>query len=142
APAPNPYGYPRNPTVETDPLGLMPCPTGETGSVPTSGFINPHHVRFTQDSIGSKFSNGASVQEFIGMLESGRLHPTDVPPIRIVEYNEKIYSFDNRRLWAYQQAGVMEIPFKRVPIEDNLVEWGRKFGTKNDGVSVRVRGRP
>ncbi|WP_205877915.1 RHS repeat protein [Mycobacterium camsae] len=25
APAPNPYGYPRNPTVETDPLGLMPC---------------------------------------------------------------------------------------------------------------------
>ncbi|MFQ2879885.1 hypothetical protein ACLILY_31770, partial [Mycobacterium sp. MS3] len=25
AAAPNPYGYPRNPTVETDPLGLMPC---------------------------------------------------------------------------------------------------------------------
>ncbi|WP_205877919.1 RHS repeat-associated core domain-containing protein [Mycobacterium camsae] len=25
APAPNPYGYPRNPTAETDPLGLMPC---------------------------------------------------------------------------------------------------------------------
>lgn len=25
AAAPNPYGYPRNPTVETDPLGLIPC---------------------------------------------------------------------------------------------------------------------
>ncbi|WP_241011132.1 RHS repeat-associated core domain-containing protein [Mycobacterium camsae] len=44
APAPNPYGYPRNPTVETDPLGLMACPGEETpgSSSARSGTIWDH----------------------------------------------------------------------------------------------------
>ncbi|RUP01594.1 MAG: hypothetical protein EKK34_28450, partial [Mycobacterium sp.] len=109
AAAPNPYGYPRNPTVETDPLGLMPCPS-HPEELPRAGHISPLQIRYSQNSISTKFRNGGSVEEFSDLVRDGKLNPNNVPPIRIVEFDGELYSLDNRRPWAYRRPNVPEIP--------------------------------
>lgn len=100
-------------------------------------FLDPKTIRFTQDSIKSEFKNGQSVDELINALVSGKVKASDLPPIRIFEKDGKLYSLDNRRLYAFQQAGI-PIPTVRATPEDvDREAW--KFTTKNDGISIRVR---
>jgi len=104
------------------------------------GYIDPKQVRFTQDSIAGNFKekDKGSVYDLIDALKSGKVKPEDIPPIRVFEKDGKIYSLDNRRLYAFQQAGVK---IRWVRADPKLVEqqlkW--KFTTKNDGMSIRVR---
>jgi hypothetical protein len=51
-----------------------------------------------------------------------------------------IFTVDNRRLEAFRRAG-LPIPWQlATPEEIEAESW--KFTTKNDGVSVKVRGEP
>ena len=69
-------------------------------------------------------------------LRSGKVTASDVDPIRIVEKDGLIYSLDNRRLKAFQDAG---LPIQYEKLDNIPVDELRKFTTKNEGVSVRVR---
>ena len=54
------------------------------------------------------------------------------------ERNGLTFTLDNRRLFAFQEAGV---PIRTVParaVEIAAEAW--KFTTRNEGVSIRVRG--
>jgi hypothetical protein len=105
-------------------------------SAPSS--INPFHVRFSQDSISANFKKGGSVQGMADALANGRLNINEVPPIRIVERNGKLYTLDNRRLEAFRRANA-DVPYRiATPEEVRSESW--KFTTTNDGSSIRVRG--
>jgi len=140
APAPNPYSYPTNPTGWIDPLGLNPCQGGPP-QISSSGSINPQDVLFTQDSIKGTFTSGGSVDDLISGLQNGTIHPTDLPPIRLVQHDGQLFSLDNRRLFAFKAAGVDEIPYVLATPQEVVAEWTQKFTTQTDGTTIRVRGR-
>ncbi|MEW1719734.1 RHS repeat-associated core domain-containing protein [Streptomyces sp. NPDC093109] len=145
-------GYPCEDPDNLPRLGMVPIVPGPLigrpgpmpglrAGLPAQGTISPKGVRFTQDSIKGKYSDGRTVQNTIDDLKSGKLKAGDVPPIRVFERNGKIYSLDNRRLHAFREAGV-DIRFRRATSDEvnREIVRGDKFSTKNDGVSIRVRG--
>ncbi len=101
--------------------------------------IDPYKVRFSQSSINYSFRDGGNIDDLAEGLRSGRIRPEDVPPIRLVERNGKLYTLDNRRLEAFRRAGV-NVPYRMATSEEIAAE-GWKFTTRNEGISIRVRGR-
>ncbi|CAE8612964.1 unnamed protein product, partial [Polarella glacialis] len=61
-------------------------------------------IRFTQNSVASQFSCGRIIADTVQELVSGRLRPSDLPPMRVVEALGKMWTLDNRRLRAFQTA--------------------------------------
>ena len=106
-------------------------------ALPEGGVIDPALVRFSQASIRDTFQNGRTIADLARGLRDGSVAPRDVPPIRVVERGGKLFTLDNRRLWAFREAGV-DIPYREATDEEGRTEaW--KFTTKNDGLSVRVK---
>jgi hypothetical protein len=101
-------------------------------------WLHPQSVRFSQASIKATFRDGTSIDDLAEGLRSGRIHPQDVPALRIFERDGKLYTLDNRRLEAFRRAGV-DVPV-RMATSQEVTEEGWKFTTLNDGVSIRMRG--
>lgn len=126
--------------------------------------LNPNNIRFTQNEISSS-GRGYTVQGNINGLRNGTLNPfSDFPAIRVfvktsamdnepnvfrifrnASYlghpsfleDAQVYTLDNRRLYAFQQAGVPEIPVIWADYDTVLSQiW--KFDTQNFGVSIHV----
>ncbi|KZL12451.1 DUF6862 domain-containing protein [Pseudovibrio sp. Ad26] len=106
----------------------------------TSGALNPSSVRFTQNSIGAKFSDGRSVDDLIIGLRNGSVDPSSLPPIRTFEANGQLFSLDNRRLYAYRQAGV-DVPTVPATAAEIARDARFKFSTINGGQDIAVRGQ-
>ena len=71
-------------------------------------------------------------------LKSGSLKADQVPAIRLVEKDGNLFTLDNRRLEAFRRAE-MNIPYRMATPEEAASElW--KFTTKNNGISIRIRG--
>ncbi|PJI95198.1 RHS repeat-associated protein [Luteimicrobium subarcticum] len=124
--------------------GKIAASTGAKGVAGTasrladSGFIDPATVRFSQSSIKNTFRDGTTIQSLAEGLRNGSVRARDVPQIRLVERGGEIFSLDNRRLAAFQQAGV-DAPYRMATTaEMPKEEW--KFSTKNGGLSIRIRG--
>jgi hypothetical protein len=102
------------------------------------GVLDSRPIRFTQDSIASKFKGRDSLQDTIEALSEGRISADDFPPIRIFEMNGLLFTLDNRRLYVFQQLG---LPIKTIPATmQEIQDESFKFTTSNGGASVRVRG--
>ncbi|WP_299582872.1 fibronectin type III domain-containing protein [uncultured Microbulbifer sp.] len=101
------------------------------------GLMNPKAIRFTQDSIKSTFKNGQKVRDLSYDLKSGKLTADDVPPIRVLIRAGKIYSLDNRRLKAFQEAGSPIRVRPATPLE--IATRSFKFTSRNDGTSIHIR---
>lgn len=100
--------------------------------------VDSSAVRFSQSSVKGVFSDGRSVDELADGLRSGAVNPSDVPAIRLVERDGSFFSLDNRRLLAFQKAG-MDVPYRvATPSEAASEAW--KFSTTNGGTSIRIRG--
>ena len=110
----------------------------EVGFVATKGLLNPQTIRFTQDSIKGTFKDGRSVTGLIDALKSGAVKASDLPAIRTFTRDGQLFSLDNRRLFAFQQAGVK---IRTVPATaSEIANEAFKFTSKNGGTSIRVRG--
>ena len=71
-------------------------------------------------------------------LRSGSLKADQVPSIRLLEKDGKLFTLDNSRLEAFRRAE-LNVPYKMATPEEVIAErW--KFTTKNDGTSIRIRG--
>lgn len=74
-------------------------------------------------------------------LKNGTIDPNTIEPIKVFEQNGKIYSLDNRRLYAFKQAGMKRINVKWVNPKN--VDVAKKisdhFTTTTDGLSIIVR---
>ena len=105
----------------------------------TKGLVDPTTIRFTQNSIGSKFSDGRSVKALIDGLKSKKISPNDIPPIRTFVKDGLTFSLDNRRLFAASQAGV-GVKTVSATSRELFREFGRKFTTPNQGCIICIRG--
>jgi uncharacterized protein YaiL (DUF2058 family) len=102
--------------------------------------VNPKEIMFSQPTISQNFSDGHTINQTVEALRSGKLKPTDLPPIRVVEQNGKLITLDNRRLATFTAAGVEKIPVQRVSLSDPAIakEFRRKFNPIGDGKHVVV----
>ncbi|MBX7066086.1 MAG: hypothetical protein K1X28_02530 [Parachlamydiales bacterium] len=76
-----------------------------------------------------------TINELIRKIVHKQTKPEDIPPIRVVEYEGNLYTLDNRRLYAFQQAGLDKIPIQKVSIDDPQIEeeFVRKFRPPSQG---------
>jgi len=111
-------------------------------SVRSIGYIDPSKVRFSQSSINYHFKDRTmgTIDDLAEGLRSGKIAPSDIPPIRVLEINGQLFTLDNRRLEAFRRAGV-DIPYRYATPEEIARErW--KFTTTNEGMTILVRGEP
>ena len=108
--------------------------------VVTKELADTKSIRFTQDSIGSKFKDRRSVQGLIDDLKSGKVSPNDLPAIRTFQKDGLTFTLDNRRLFAAHQAGVKvkTVPATAAEIAKELPS---KFTTPNQGAIIGIRGK-
>ncbi|HLA57368.1 MAG TPA: RHS repeat-associated core domain-containing protein, partial [Puia sp.] len=106
----------------------------EFEAMATTGTVNAKLIRFSQDDISLTFRDKSEVQALVDQLKSGQ--KVEIPPIRLVEKDNMIFTLDNRRLKAYQEAGV-DIPY--VKLDKVPTEELDKFSTKNNGVSIEFK---
>jgi RHS repeat-associated protein len=137
APGLNPHAYVLNPLTWLDPLGLTA--DDSYGTDPERETINPNSVRFSQQGASPNFSNGNSISDTVSGLKSGDIDASDFPTMRLLERDGNLYTLDNRRLVAFQQAELPEVPYRMAtPQEVRAEDW--KFDTKTDGLSIKIRG--
>ncbi|HEX6235791.1 MAG TPA: DNRLRE domain-containing protein [Acidimicrobiales bacterium] len=118
--------------VHNDGCGPRPAPQL------SSGVIDPSEVRFTQDSIRQTFRDGRTVSDLARGLRTGTVDPSDVPPIRLVEYKGRLFTLDNRRLAAFGEAGI-SAPYRMATPREIAREWKSKFTTDTEGQSIQLR---
>ncbi len=106
-------------------------------SLKITDYMNPNKIRFTQDSHGYDFKDGHSYDKLVEGLKSGKIKPNQIPPIRVFEEGGKIWTLDNRRLHAFQEAGVPIRTILATPSEIGR----RDITTINDGLSIIRRKR-
>jgi RHS repeat-associated protein len=139
----NLYQYAPNGLTWVDPWGLSP--------------VSPKTVLFSQDSIGSTFSNTKKVNELIHRLKNDPSYINQVEPIRKVRLTDlptdiqerlisqgankhSVFTLDNRRLYAAKEAGVKSMPSVWATKSDlKLINLNDRFSTKTGGKGIRVR---
>lgn len=86
--------------------------------LPEEGFINPYRLRLAQGGISSEFTDGKSLEKTRQLLIDDPKHASKIPPVEIGLYNDKIYSFDTRRVVVHQQAReqnqAVQIRYKKI----------------------------
>ena len=72
------------------------------------------NVRFTQDSVASLFQNPnlPPVSALIEELKSGNVLVENLPPLRLILLDGEVYSLDNRRLFAYKMAEIIDFLYE------------------------------
>lgn len=100
--------------------------------------IDPATVRFSQSGVSPNFKNGNSIDSTAEALSKGDINPADFPAMRLVERDGHLYTLDNRRLAAFQKAGLSEVPF-RMATRREIDRESWKFDPDTDGTSIRIR---
>jgi len=103
------------------------------------GLINPSTIRFSQKGISPNFSNGNSIADTVTDLINGDALASDFPIMRLVQRDGNLFTLDNRRLVAFQQAGLCEVPY-RMATPDEIDDESWKFDSKTNGQSIKIRG--
>ena len=91
-------------------------------------------IRFTQDSISANTKAGVPLDTLTDEISNGYFKGA----IRVVEYGNKIWSLDNRRLAAFKLLD-MNVPVQFVQYNQVMGEFQSKFTTVTDGLSILVR---
>ncbi|MFF4830446.1 hypothetical protein [Streptomyces sp. NPDC001315] len=100
------------------------------------GTIDPKLVRFSQDTVSPRFGTGETIEQTAAALRSGYLKASDLPTVRLTVRDGQVHSLDNRRLVAFQKAGI-PMPFRMATPEEAANEaW--KFTTQNEGRSILI----
>jgi hypothetical protein len=106
-------------------------------SIPHLGEIDSRKIRFTQESIADHFRDNRTLVGLSDGLRQGQIKAQDIPPIRIFEHDGLFFTLDNRRLKAFQDAGV---PIRyRAALPQEIKEDRIKFTSRNGGVGIRLR---
>ena len=103
----------------------------------SESLLNPQEIHYTQNSISNKFSGaykGQCVDDLIDGLISGKISPMDIPAIQVFEYQGKIYSINNRRLFAFKTANIPYVKVEWVNMSIMQHAW------TGNGIDIIVRG--
>ncbi|XP_052066907.1 uncharacterized protein LOC127706370 [Mytilus californianus] len=111
--------------------------------------LRPSEIFFSQDSVSNKWGDQTpSRLKFIGdtldELLTESISLKDIPTISTVIKYGKLYTADNRRLWVFRKAEELgflyEIEVNQGTQRNFKANKKTKFTTKNDGISIRIRG--
>ena len=109
--------------------------TSDIGRVGTK-YLNPKEIRFAQKEVSSFIHTPKGgtrpLRDFISDLKTGKINPESVEPIRVVNKDGKLISLDNRRLYAYYETNLAEIPTIEVSLSDPKI--AKEFVDKTGGV--------
>lgn len=79
--------------------------------------VDPDALLFTQDSIKNTFKEpreNERIDDAVDSLLKGKIKASDFPSLNVVQYDDHLWSLDNRRLWVFKKAGVRKIRVKLV----------------------------
>lgn len=107
-------------------------------NVPKIQTMNPQLIRFSHDKIKNSFRDGKTIEDLVNGLKNGTIKPSQIPPIRLCNKDGLLYTIDNRRLAAFQQADV-PIPYRMATLQEQAEALTYKFTTNNEGVSVIIK---
>ena len=71
--------------------------------------INPNGIYYSQKYINTSFKNGQYLKETIDDLKYKNCLPLSIEPIKVCIIDNKIHTFDNRRLYCFLEAGINNI---------------------------------
>jgi hypothetical protein len=116
-------------------------PTNEVSGVVNIGrqaiqTIPSSIIRFTQSSISAATKAGYYLDDLTNEIENGFFRGY----LRVVQYQDKLYSLDNRRLAAFKLLD-KEVPVIIEDLSNPVIqeEFTRKFTTITDGISIIIR---
>lgn len=111
---------------------LLPSQPGEVKT------IDAKLVLFSQNTCSATFRDGRSVIDLIADLKAGRIKAESVPALRVFLHNGAIWSLDNRRLYAFKEAG---LPVRIVlATEAEIKKEAYKYSTTSGGRTIRLTG--
>ncbi|CAF3948011.1 unnamed protein product [Rotaria sp. Silwood1] len=89
-------------------------------------------IHFTQTHIHSRFSNNSQNMDVFDTyftLKFGLMPIEELPPIRVYEHYNKLWSIDNRRLWIMREAGKFyyEGPYTQRHSMSRFMEFADKY---------------
>ncbi len=93
------------------------------------------HILYTQDSIAGTFTSGKSIQSLVTALKNDEVKPSDVEPIMVELFEDRLYSYDNRRLWAFKKAKLKVRCRFASPSERQK----NAFKLTGDGKTIKIR---
>jgi hypothetical protein len=99
-------------------------------------------INFSQDSIGYTFqeSRFGNIDELAVALRSGKIKPTEIKPIRLVDMDGILVSIDNRRLEAFRRAGVpIQTRLATAEEIEEAIAVGKFSAGPRGGFTTRVR---
>jgi hypothetical protein len=109
----------------------------------------PRNIRYTQDSINFRFSDGRTMERTFRQLWSNQITTDDIEPFEVVQNQDRWWALSgNRRLFIYkilEQIGIIrQIAVKILNLNDDVTRRNflQRFTTRTEGLSVKVRGRP
>ncbi|MEN8517159.1 LysM peptidoglycan-binding domain-containing protein [Burkholderia sp. RS02] len=100
--------------------GLVDLSSGDV----TPGFYraDPAKIRFTQSDASPFFSKGGTIDSLVSDLRSGKVTADQVGnPLQVVMHEGLPFSIDNRRLVAFNLAGVRGVPIQIVTLDNPAV---------------------
>lgn len=106
-----------------------------------TGKADPQSLRFSQPQISNTFSDfrktGYTVNKLILDLKTGIVNAEKIKPLKIINVDGKWYSLDNRRLFAFKEAGV-KVRYEVINLDSKVTKQkmqnnARMFG---DGESI------
>jgi RHS repeat-associated protein len=105
---------------------------------------DPNTIRFSQDNIKAAFRNVqfGTVDSLVQKLKSGLVKPEEIEPIRLVEREGHLITIDNRRLYAFREAGV-PIRTRMATAREirEAIRQGKFSAGPLGSPTIRVRGR-
>ncbi|CAE7329116.1 unnamed protein product [Symbiodinium necroappetens] len=93
--------------------------------------VDVQQLRFTQNTISCRFRDGRSVKSLAEDLRAGASKAADLPKLQVFEYEDALYSLDNRRLFALKVAGISRIVAEKVQVRRDLLS--KKLTTTSSG---------
>ncbi|XP_078353821.1 uncharacterized protein LOC144638503 [Oculina patagonica] len=126
--------------------------------------LRPSEIRFTKNSLASKFDNGIPLLETFTQIKNGETLLEDIPLIEVVFYPEKWewYTLNNRRLWVLKELEKVGkcrfVKTKRIEYVENVFDYptllygsaalaenrenSRSFSWKGDSLQITTRRSP
>lgn len=90
---------------------MFHLPITDTGSNSVnSKFFSTQEIHFSQASVSPLFTDGTLVSDLSQKLVQGEVDILQIPFIRVVSFQRKWVSMDNRRLRAFKDAMIEKIP--------------------------------
>ncbi|XP_062583857.1 uncharacterized protein LOC134245602 [Saccostrea cucullata] len=115
------------------------------GNGESTVYMRPSQIRYTHDSIQANFRNGTPMEHTFRQLVFQKIQVDSLPMIQVTQHNGYWYVVrGNRRLFLLKKleklGRVTTVQMVKKPFDPDV--FNRQYTTKDNGISVRIRGDP